>query len=579
MKARVFNIMQYETNPATGDSLNFTEQNILDGLNHKSIKRYAYIAHDKDVYTEEGVAYAKEHYGIDVAEGDQRPKHWHIVLDCPNQIEIYTIAKWFGIPEFCIDVPKGRGAFLDCVAYLTHADEKQQELGKVLYPDDEVKADFDWKDELDKRAERQLRYGRDLSPKDFYRAEVLNGRMTLRQLRAKDELAYINDSSKLDEFRRKAINEMEPPKSRYNYYLTGHSGVGKSLTARALARSLYQLIYDCAECPRDDDVYFSVGNSKKTLLEGYDGQPIIIWHDRRASTLIGELGSPEAFFNVMDTHPDRGRMQIKYDSINLLNRINIIEGIEPFEDFIDTLSKHEDPTQSRRRVPFIVNLHDTDFDFLINKGFADMTDNFFEYYEYRGFVGNMGAVRQRLRGIAEEHVRKVESRVIQPIVDKSKELDKKFNTPLGKLEDLLSEFEDYGKQDTEKIMREIIELEVELENVLLEYDWCLGNIEQIYDIFAERWGYDADAVADISVPDAGLEPLIGVGVSWPPKNWVSDPKNWVSDIYKKAEHLSLPDCKVHFKKKLTALEGYLQDLETQMDDIQRRLDDIKVYEP
>ena len=43
-----------------------------------------------------------------------------------------------------VDIPKGRGAFLDCVQYLTHSSEKCQEEGKALYPDSEVFSNFDW---------------------------------------------------------------------------------------------------------------------------------------------------------------------------------------------------------------------------------------------------------------------------------------------------------------------------------------------------------------------------------------------------------------------------------------------------
>jgi len=48
---RVFNIMQYLSNPKTGEVL-ITREQIEKGLKHKSIKRHALILHDKDVYTE-----------------------------------------------------------------------------------------------------------------------------------------------------------------------------------------------------------------------------------------------------------------------------------------------------------------------------------------------------------------------------------------------------------------------------------------------------------------------------------------------------------------------------------------------
>lgn len=42
---------------------------------------------------------------------------------------------------------------------ICNEDEKQQGLGKRLYEDREVKPNFDFREELDKRAERKARYG------------------------------------------------------------------------------------------------------------------------------------------------------------------------------------------------------------------------------------------------------------------------------------------------------------------------------------------------------------------------------------------------------------------------------------
>ena len=46
---------------------------------------------------------------------------------------------------------EGQGTFLDCVEYLTHEHEKQQKLGKHLYSDEEIHANFDWRMAVDER--------------------------------------------------------------------------------------------------------------------------------------------------------------------------------------------------------------------------------------------------------------------------------------------------------------------------------------------------------------------------------------------------------------------------------------------
>ena len=49
---RVFNIMQYEINPITGEDLHFNETNIISALSHKTFREWAYIYHDKDTYSQ-----------------------------------------------------------------------------------------------------------------------------------------------------------------------------------------------------------------------------------------------------------------------------------------------------------------------------------------------------------------------------------------------------------------------------------------------------------------------------------------------------------------------------------------------
>lgn len=51
MRSRLFHVVQYEKNPVTGEDLKFNENNIISCVSHKTVKAYAYIRHDKDLYT------------------------------------------------------------------------------------------------------------------------------------------------------------------------------------------------------------------------------------------------------------------------------------------------------------------------------------------------------------------------------------------------------------------------------------------------------------------------------------------------------------------------------------------------
>ena len=203
--------MQYEKHPETGEVL-LTEEKIKDALAHRMIKRWAYIRHDEDVYSSLDEEYNSEHI-----KGEKKPPHWHIVIEMgTRQVEIGVIAKWLGIADNFVEVAKGAGAFLDCVQYLTHEGDKQQGLGKRLYDDSKVIANFDFRKELIQRMERRAKYGRDMNDKDLIRYRVLYEGYSLRQLCVENPLAYQNDWATLDKFRLKYIRERAPmPKTRY----------------------------------------------------------------------------------------------------------------------------------------------------------------------------------------------------------------------------------------------------------------------------------------------------------------------------------------------------------------------------
>ena len=67
--------------------------------------------------------------------------------------------------------------------------------------------------------------------------------------------------------------------------------------------------------------------------------------------------------------------------------MNIISGVQPFEEFMDALA--EDKNQIQRRFPFIVKLREDDFKLLLNKGYVEDTRNYEEYMEYENMRKNL----------------------------------------------------------------------------------------------------------------------------------------------------------------------------------------------
>ena len=89
----------------------------------KTIKRWAYILHDKD---------------------DTAP-HYHIYLNFgDNGVDTKQIAEWFGLQESQVSRVKGRAT--DMLLYLTHGNDSQK--NKYQYSPTEVVANFDFETEI-----------------------------------------------------------------------------------------------------------------------------------------------------------------------------------------------------------------------------------------------------------------------------------------------------------------------------------------------------------------------------------------------------------------------------------------------
>ena len=89
----------------------------------KTIKKWAYILHDKD---------------------DAAP-HYHIYLNFGDSgVDTKEVAGWFGLQESQVSKVKGRST--DMLLYLTHGNDSQK--NKYQYPVSEVVANFDFETEI-----------------------------------------------------------------------------------------------------------------------------------------------------------------------------------------------------------------------------------------------------------------------------------------------------------------------------------------------------------------------------------------------------------------------------------------------
>lgn len=391
-----------------------------------SIIRWAYVKHDKDVYTNEKILEDKPEL-----EGTHKIDHWHIIMQFSYAQDLERLVDWFDIPSNFFEKGRGQGAFEEKCIYLTHESDSQQELGKHLYADNEIYSNFDFRQTITDYTKRKLellsKYGRSsLSLKDEIRLKVMSEGYSLKRIREEYPLNYAEDLSKLRALRFDYLCSQPPSPIRMNFYIDAKGRVGKDLLSVGIARTWFPEL-------SDEECFFNVG-ARGVPFEGYDGQPIIIWSDRRAASFISEFGRENVFGGIFNTFPLTKSVQnVKYGSIPLLNMVNIVNGVDNYEDFLSALAgeytskdgiryESEDKNQSYGRFPLIIKVHYTDFDILLNKGYMSGNIDLFQEYEmYENVRGNMRRIAELCNG-REELRKELESQLTLPIVNAGKEL-------------------------------------------------------------------------------------------------------------------------------------------------------------
>lgn len=392
-----------KTHNAEGEEVVNKELLVAISNKYKSIKRYAICEHDEDSYTSEDVLlYNKVHPEAPRQIGDHKDDHIHWVGDFGNTAQsVDMIAKWFGIPSNLVKVARGKGAFLDCVEYLTHEHENQQALGKHLYPDEKVIANFPWREELNKRHEKKLKYGREnVDLKNMLRYEVRYNGMTMKQVYDQYPFEYMDDMDKLKQLRKDYCLNRPMPTSKINMYIGGiDGGVGKGLMGKAIARN----IIDPSGIMEDEEIWFKVTSDNR--FNGYEGQPILIWEDFRPMDLLEFFGGNRGeLFKLLEPYPTQadGRVDIKYGSTRLINQINIFDCIMEPNQWLDglageyekrdgTIVKSEDKQKAQvyRRFPITFWIVEDNYTIRVNKGILEGTREYLQYEQSERLRGNL----------------------------------------------------------------------------------------------------------------------------------------------------------------------------------------------
>lgn len=381
IRVRCAMIVQYEYNPITGESLNFNK-NIIDYAIQQridSLKAFAYIRHDKCLYNSED----------DIPEGknvgDVRPPHWHVLLQFKNAVNLDALARSFNVPSNLVKVMRGAGAFLDGIQYLTHEDPKQwEEKGKTRYPRDEVffaseKVASAYWDMLDSRTEKRMELPSNEIAKSIH--DKLNeGKIDLDEAYNINPRVFNENEALFKKARRNALKHMPLPVVRSNYYISGTGGAGKTVAAKALARSLFPNL--------PDEKLFFVTGDKRVAFDDYNGEPVVIWDDWRPEELLSTFGRG-LVWKIFAVNPDRVSLNVKYGDTTLVNAINIVTSVVPFMQFIDKLSGEykdthgniqpaEDKGQGYRRFPMFIEVTSQSLELFVSQSMTGGERNLYE---------------------------------------------------------------------------------------------------------------------------------------------------------------------------------------------------------
>lgn len=199
---------------------------------HKVIKKYAYILHDKDP--------------------DTSP-HYHIYLNFDRtSIPLSDIAKWFGLQESCVERIKGRP--VDILKYLVHGNDSQ--INKYQYDLCEVVANFDFKAQIE--ADKVLG--------DFEKYSYAQQLQYVNSLPMSEKAAAHKKLDALWKLHCQCL-VLNPTRDIDVMFIYGKGGTGKTYYARKL---LDQMGYD-----------YCISSSSNDPFQDYMGQKAIILDDLR----------------------------------------------------------------------------------------------------------------------------------------------------------------------------------------------------------------------------------------------------------------------------------------------------------
>lgn len=326
---------------------------ILEAKSHV-INNYAYIIHDKDLYTKADESRNPKHKA-----GEFKPAHIHLVLKFERSQPQKTkyICKWFNLAENFVS--KINGSFEDAVLYLAHInapDKAQYDIKNITANFDvqSVIANADSKDKLSSIVDRILSG----EIREYNKTTEIDTKLLLYP----DSLRVIENAFKV---RAEYLQNTQSERKTTCIYICGQAGAGKTTLAKKIADS------------HDMDYYISSGSND--ILDGYCQQPCLILDDIRPSALgLSDL------LKLLDPHTAcsiKSRYKNKYVNCSLI----ILTSVLKIDEFYHNVFEHEDEpiNQLKRRCKFYIKM---DYDFIKIREWNDFS---MEYGKERVYINDI----------------------------------------------------------------------------------------------------------------------------------------------------------------------------------------------
>lgn len=269
---------------------------------YRTIKKYAYILHDKD--------------------RDTAP-HYHIYLNFGKSgVDSKIVAQWFGLQESQVNRIQGRAS--DMLQYLTHSNDSQK--NKYQYSPSEVISNFDFEEEI-RKSKIIGNFG------EYSYAQQLE---YVDSLSVVDKTTAFNKLKKLWELHCEVLM-LNTERDIEVMFISGRTGTGKTYNAKAFAKS------------RNMDYY--VSSSSNDPLQDYRGQKCIILDDVRDTTF-----EFEDYLKLMDNNTASSVRSKYYNKVLMCNLIIITSSVPLSYWFRRFGIKAEDIKQFYRRISVYVEL-------------------------------------------------------------------------------------------------------------------------------------------------------------------------------------------------------------------------------